>query len=448
MSGTLIATDTLAAPRAAEAAAVELALSVGVIVSLYRYPGAGGHVKSWERLAEAAAGVAGLDLTVYFLGQRAGTESLATNVRLRTLRPVMASDRFRILGHMPDHTDLAPLHPPLLRHLRRHHVVHTTDAFFSMARTALYYSRWKRRPLVNSIHTDTPAYTRLYSAQVLLRLFGGGRLGRTVRDRWRWDQRLAHRMHRRLAHYLGRCDWTFGARDASSPGRNGKRSSILRRGVNKDLFHPALRDRQRLREEFGIPADRAVLLFVGRVDAGKEVLTLAHAARALLDRGADLHVIFAGEGSQKDEVRRLLGARAALPGAVPQERLAWLYASADLFVFPSRIEIAPNAVLEARAAGLPALVSGSGGSGRLIASPGPAADEDGLIIPNGDPRDWAAAIAALLDAPRRRQAMGRRARRHIERHWPSWSDVLAEDLLPVWQRVARERGVWSGAAGT
>jgi hypothetical protein len=39
--------------------------------------------------------------------------------------------------------------------------------------------------------------------------------------------------------------------------------------------------------------------------------------------------------------------------------------------------------------------------------------------------------------------MGEEARRTIERAWPSWRQVLHEDLLPVWQLVARERGVWA-----
>src|SRR3990170_626415 len=44
-------------------------LSVCVIVDLFQSPSAGGHVKTWEKLAEAARGEP-LDLTVYFFGDR------------------------------------------------------------------------------------------------------------------------------------------------------------------------------------------------------------------------------------------------------------------------------------------------------------------------------------------------------------------------------------------
>jgi len=123
---------------------------------------------------------------------------------------------------------------------------------------------------------------------------------------------------------------------------------------------------------------------------------------------------------------------------VAQAELAWLYASADLFVFPSRIEISPNVVLEAKASGLPALVSGTGGSQRMIREPG----RDGLVVESADSFVWAETIEGLWKQPERRAALGAQARRSIETEWPSWRDVFREDLLPVWRRVARERGLW------
>ena len=53
------------------------------------------------------------------------------------------------------------------------------------------------------------------------------------------------------------------------------------------------------------------------------------------------------------------------------------------------------------------------------------------------PEIWADAIADLFADDGRRIAMAQAARVDIERNHPSWHDVLAEDLLPVWARVAR-----------
>ena len=48
-------------------------------------------------------------------------------------------------------------------------------------------------------------------------------------------------------------------------------------------------------------------------------------------------------------------------GTLGREAVADVFASADLFVFPSRTDTAGNVVLEAQAAGLPVIVSDAGG---------------------------------------------------------------------------------------
>ena len=65
----------------------EAPLRVSVLVDLIHRPDAGGHVKAWEKLAAAAIGIAGLDLTVHFAGPEPGLRPLADNVRYRFHRP-------------------------------------------------------------------------------------------------------------------------------------------------------------------------------------------------------------------------------------------------------------------------------------------------------------------------------------------------------------------------
>jgi len=109
-------------------------LSVGVVVDLFLEPEAGGHVKCWERLAEAAAGREDLNLTVYFLGKKREIIPVGPNVCYVTRRPLLDTSWFRFLAKMPDHTDLAPFHPSFLKYWRGHHVIHTTDAYFTLVR--------------------------------------------------------------------------------------------------------------------------------------------------------------------------------------------------------------------------------------------------------------------------------------------------------------------------
>jgi glycosyltransferase involved in cell wall biosynthesis len=353
------------------------------------------------------------------------------------------------LDGIPAHTDLAPLHRGGLRRFRQHHVLHATDAYFSLARTARLLSRWSDRALVHSTHTDTPGYSRVYTDQVLRRLFGNGRLGRMFREQLQLPQWVGRRMQRRLDRYLRRCDWAFVPDEAAmhrlhstiGPGR----ASLLRRGVDTEIFHPMRRDRARLEQSYGIAPGSEVLLFVGRIDSGKDVLMLARSARLLLDRGLPIHVICAGEGSQTRQVRDLLGDRVSLPGQVTQDVLAWLYASSDLFVFCSQIEVFPNVVVEAKASGLPVVVSAHGGSEMLVRNAmgdrGANAHADGVTVASNDPHEWARELEELLGAPGRRRAMGEAGRAFAENTWPTWRQVLREDLMPVWQFVARERGL-------
>ncbi|MZE75650.1 hypothetical protein GTY57_01000, partial [Streptomyces sp. SID5475] len=82
--------------------------SVAVLVELEWNALAGGHLKCWERFAEAAARLgsgaggserrgdgapagAGVDLTVYVLGGRERVEPLSPRVRFVVLRPVISS---------------------------------------------------------------------------------------------------------------------------------------------------------------------------------------------------------------------------------------------------------------------------------------------------------------------------------------------------------------------
>ena len=95
----------------------------------------------------------------------------------------------------------------------------------------------------------------------------------------------------------------------------------MRRGIDKQHFNPCHRDPGRLRRYFRIPPHDTVILFVGRIDASKEIMILAQAIYHLLQAGHVLHLLAIGMGKQMEEVRRLLGPAATLPGTIPQDDL-------------------------------------------------------------------------------------------------------------------------------
>src|SRR5712691_8817288 len=156
-------------------------LKVGVLVDLTLSGEAGGHVKCWQRLAEAAVDYADrLDLTVHFSGPQPRRVELSPAVRYVLLPPVLSTAR--LVREVPDHTDLAPWHPRLGRALADYDVIHTTDAFFCYARTARRFARRHGTPIVSSIHTNTPEYARITTSKLLQRTLGTGLAYRAAND--------------------------------------------------------------------------------------------------------------------------------------------------------------------------------------------------------------------------------------------------------------------------
>lgn len=403
-------------------------------------------MKSWEHFAKAAARrlQGELDLSVHFIGREAGTEEISPSVRFVTHRPVIGTRLFDRIEKAPGHTDIAPYTRTLIPHLADRDVIHTTDAWFAQARTALRHARRTGTPLVNSIHTDVPSYTRIFFEDFVRKLTGSGRISALLLDRWELHRRAGEYMHRRLDSYLRECRWILASNEEdldrigkTAPGRG---CSLLRRGIDKEVFHPAKRDRWKLRVLHGIPPDSFLLIFVGRLDAAKRAETAARAVRLLADRGAPVHILFAGDGAQSKDLKGMLGPRGTfLGGGIPQSELGWLYASSDLFVLPSETEVHPNVVIEAKACGLPVLVSTHGGSGQHVTRPG----EDGFLIEEREPAAWADAIDTLRKDRERLRRVGRESRRIIESHWPTWEDVLLNDIMPVWLQVSGRRALRS-----
>jgi glycosyltransferase involved in cell wall biosynthesis len=407
------------------------ALRVAVLVDLARGIGSGGHVKCWERLAHAALEFEEtLDLTVYFMGAERELRPLGRNVRFAVERPVFSTARVPFLSHVPDHTDLAPWHGALARQLPRYDVIHTTDAYFAYARTAERVARRERLPLVTSVHTDTPRYARVFATQTVERLLGRGYAARALID----GLGVACYAERRMLHQLERhrraCHAVLVSRPDQLGDPRGASASLLRRGIDRAFFHPKKRDRAWLAARFGIAPDAVVILFVGRVNRGKNVMLLADAAADLAAAGMPVHLFCAGAGDQRDAVTARLGGNATCPGALAADELARVYASADIFAFPSAIEEYANVVLEAVASGLPVLVASESGMGRVVVE-----GETGFALAGGKSFAWSHYLALLARDRARRTGMGERARRYAENRLPSWADVLAEDVLPAWRRA-------------
>jgi hypothetical protein len=174
--------------------------------------------------------------------------------------------------------------------------------------------------------------------------------------------------------------------------------------------------RSALAARHGLPAHAPWLLAVAmmRPDVKREsYLVLADALGRLADRR--WHLLAVGDGPARMEIERAfagLAGRVTWLGEAAPEALPEIYAACDLLVWPGVDEALGLSVLEAQAAGLPAVAGDAGALPTVVAD-----GETGLVAPEGDAAAFAAAVAALLDDPGRRAAMGDAARsRAAERH--------------------------------
>jgi alpha-maltose-1-phosphate synthase len=112
------------------------------------------------------------------------------------------------------------------------------------------------------------------------------------------------------------------------------------------------------------------------------------------------------------------------------ERLWDVLRAAAVFVFPSTIDSAPNAVLEAMAAGLPVIAVDTGALGEMVAD-----GHTGLLVPPHDGPAVLAAIERLLGDPAGRAAMGAAGRSRQLEHYDVRTS--ADRLIGLLTSIAR-----------
>ncbi len=131
----------------------------------------------------------------------------------------------------------------------------------------------------------------------------------------------------------------------------------------------------------------------------------------------------AGSGSEEGRLRRLAASLRVggirFVGRVEPEAMPRLCDEADIFLNSSVIDNQPVSVLEAFAAGLPVVSTGTGDLATLVRH-----GETGLIVPPGDPPAMAHAVLRLLRDPHQAVAMTRQARQETERY--TWAHVREE----------------------
>lgn len=178
------------------------------------------------------------------------------------------------------------------------------------------------------------------------------------------------------------------------------------------------------------------VLFLGRLQAAKGVPELITAFAEVRQRLPGARLVLCGEGDRAAvqgqlAALKLLGA-VDCPGWVEGEHKRALLASSWVFALPSHHEGVPVGMLEAMAAGLPAVGTPVGGVPGLL-----RASEGGLLVPVGDAAALAQALLTLMTDRPLAERLGAQGQRHVQAH--HGLDVVERRLAALYAQARAER---------
>ena len=196
-------------------------------------------------------------------------------------------------------------------------------------------------------------------------------------------------------------------------GVDRARMEIFPRGTDHMSFSPEWRTEGYM-SRFGGSPDTLKLLYTGRISREKDLDVLADAFLKVREKFPRVELFLAGDGPyMRDLGGEILGRGGFFCGNLSGEEFSRTVASCDIFVFPSTTDTYGNSVLEAQAAGLPCIVTDTGGPQEIIV-PG----KSGLVVKGRDSGELADAILKLLENAELRGAMAAEARkRGLEHDW-------------------------------
>ncbi len=214
---------------------------------------------------------------------------------------------------------------------------------------------------------------------------------------------------------------------------DAERVEVVNPGVDLQRFAP--RAQSDARERLGIPADADLLLFVGRIQPLKAPdIVLRAAAELVAHEPSRRHRLVvaivggpSGTGLQQPEALSDLAASLGISDLVrfvppvSRDRLVDWYAAASVVCVPSHSESFGLVAVEAQAVGTPVVAAAVGGLSTAVAD-----GLSGVLVHGHDPRDYADALARVLDDASFNAHLRSNARAQAERF--SWQRTAVETL--------------------
>jgi D-inositol-3-phosphate glycosyltransferase len=229
--------------------------------------------------------------------------------------------------------------------------------------------------------------------------------------------------------------WLYGA--------DPSKIAVVPCGVDLNLFRPSPQDEAK--RVLGLPLQRCVILFVGRIEPLKGIDTLLRAIALITPElpcwRDELSVIIIGgapgagikevntELARLEDLRSELGIEdlVTFQGAKDQDTLGHYYSAAEMVVMPSRYESFGMVALEAMSCGTPVVASKVGGLAFSVQD-----GRTGFLVPDGDAAAMAGRIRLLLEDRELRRQLGQQAARWAQRYgWPT----IANQIVDLYEKA-------------
>jgi glycosyltransferase involved in cell wall biosynthesis len=218
--------------------------------------------------------------------------------------------------------------------------------------------------------------------------------------------------------------------------------NVVWNGVDPDEYNPKRCKKDeisKIRQNYGIPDDWKMLLFLGRLTWVKSVKNLVQALPMVLKDYPKTKLVILGKGEQQNDIVEManrLGVKDNIVyrfDFVPENERILHYAAADLCIFPSVYEPFGIVSLEAMSMAKPVIVGARGVVGFREQVTPSGSDQNGMHVNGEDPSDIAWAIRETLSDPKRAKLWGENGRKRVIEYF-TWRKA-AEQTLDTYEAI-------------
>ncbi len=203
-------------------------------------------------------------------------------------------------------------------------------------------------------------------------------------------------------------------------------------GCDIDSFNKKNRDKSFFTESYNLPNlnNKVKLIFLGRLTPDKGWnFTLNSLAKLSPHTLSKIGIIIAGDGTLRDEINQILKPLindTYLLGRISPQSIPALLINSDIFITNSEKETRGLTVVEATAAGIPAIAPHAGGVIDTIND-----GETGFLYQPQNQADFLARLELLINSKSLRDSMGSKAK-ELAQQW-SWQQTTS-NLIEIWSR--------------